>query len=356
MLDYRAFDILDPKVRQIAQALLTTPAHEVAVLLACPAGGLGEDQARGAALGVATLTEDAAFEVVLVDAVALASGASEVTDFLDFLEQFFIDEGFVVAGIDVALVDDVPQVVRVTEHLVQLVGGHGMDMGVAGGRAGGQAEVGHGGFEAFDAVLASGVQFPGFMHKGGALGIEGDGGDLLAADVGFGVEVAEFGAADGAAVGGFVGHLGGDVEAVHGVHEAVHDIKHALHRGGGGAFAEVIFDGDQADAELLELSDVDGGVKMISEGARPVVGDDVLDAGMGVDVGEHLLERRSVLDVLGGDAALDERWMYQFAADGVDLGDAFILLGGDGQPVGVDVEGSVELPFRGHSEVDQRRC
>nr|WP_054814108.1 hypothetical protein [Nocardia arizonensis] len=248
---------------------------------------------------MAALAEQSALEVVLMHPIALTFGASEITDFLHPLEQFLVHEGFVVAGIDVAFVDDVAEVVRVAEHLIELVGRHGMNVGITGTGAGGEPEIGHGGFQPFEAVVAGGVQFPGFTHQLEAFGVEDDGRDLLAADVGFGVEVAEFGATDGAAVGGLVAHLGGNVEPVHGVHEPVHHIEHAFHGGGGGAFAEVVLDGDQADAEFLELGDVDGGVEVVTESARPVVGDDVLDTGMGVDVGQHFFERGAVFDVLG---------------------------------------------------------
>lgn len=89
-LDHGILDGFDPQVRQITQALLTAPAHEIAVLLACPTGGLGEDQARRAALPVAAFTEQTAFEVMLVNAVALPLGAAKVADYLNVLEQFLV--------------------------------------------------------------------------------------------------------------------------------------------------------------------------------------------------------------------------------------------------------------------------
>ncbi|WP_239476654.1 hypothetical protein [Nocardia arizonensis] len=45
VLDDGVFDVLDAQVRQITVAVLAAPADEVPVFLACPTGGLGEDQA-----------------------------------------------------------------------------------------------------------------------------------------------------------------------------------------------------------------------------------------------------------------------------------------------------------------------
>ena len=57
---------------------------------------------------MAALAEQAAFEVVGQDAVALTSIAAEIEDVLDAIEDSVADDRFVTAWIDRTLVDDEP--------------------------------------------------------------------------------------------------------------------------------------------------------------------------------------------------------------------------------------------------------
>nr|WP_228816352.1 hypothetical protein [Nocardia elegans] len=122
----------------------------------------------------------------------------------------------------------------------------------------------------------------------------------------------------------------------------IHHVEHALHRHRVRAFAEVLFGADDAHAHLVELGFDDGGVEAVAEGTRAHVDDDVADVGMVGEVLEQLPEHGPLVDRLGRVAGLDEL-LDHVHAHGVGFGVPLGALGGDGQTVGVDVDGSVEL-------------
>ena len=113
------FDGFRAQVGQIAESFLAASTDEVAVAASFAACDFGEDQAGGASGVVAAVAEESAFEVVLVDAVALAGCATRVQDVLYLVEQFLSDDGLVPAPVDLALVAQEADLVGVGEHLVQ---------------------------------------------------------------------------------------------------------------------------------------------------------------------------------------------------------------------------------------------
>nr|WP_228803072.1 hypothetical protein [Nocardia farcinica] len=181
----------------------------------------------------------------------------------------------------------------------------------------------------FEAVLAGGIQFERPAHQGCAFGVEGDGVDLLALVFDAGVEVADLGKSDRAAVEGLRAHLLLDVQALQRVHQVIHHVEHAFHRHGVRSFAEVFFGADEADAHLVELGFDDGGVEPVAEGAGAHVDDDVADFGMLGEVLEQIPEDRPLVDALGRIAGLDEL-RGNFDAHRVGLSVPVVALGGDG--------------------------
>jgi hypothetical protein len=73
---------------------------------------------------------------------------------LHLVEQSLADDCRVTAGNELPINDHPPGVVRVGQHAMQLGCRDGLFTKPAAGWSGGQTEVGHGRFEAFDGVLA----------------------------------------------------------------------------------------------------------------------------------------------------------------------------------------------------------
>lgn len=244
-------------------------AHEIAVVAAIAAFGFGVDQATGSAVQFAPGAEQVSFQIVLVDAVALAFAAALVEDVLNAVEQFLFDEGFVSAGKDLglfafALVGDEAEVVDVFEHAVVPLVADGA-FGAAAIGTGGQTEIGHGVGDAFKGVIAGGVQLPRFLDQGCAFGIEPHGVERLAVVHVSDVQVAESCLPVGAAMACLLVHFGLDIEALELVGEAVHDVDHAFHGFGIGSFAKVFFGGDQPDATFLKVHLHHGGIVLVAE-------------------------------------------------------------------------------------------
>nr|WP_286135925.1 hypothetical protein [Arthrobacter sp. UCD-GKA] len=112
--------------------------------------------------------------------------------------------------------------------------------GVAGGSSRREPEIGHGGFEPFDRIVARGIQLISLQDKRGALLVKPDAVDHAPFDVLADVEVSEFGFCQRAAVYSLVAHLDPDVFAAELVLHLVHDVGDRFHGFGVGAFAEVL--------------------------------------------------------------------------------------------------------------------
>nr|WP_062969391.1 hypothetical protein [Nocardia gamkensis] len=297
-------------------------------------------------MAAAAVAEQIPFEVMLQYAVALPAAAAHVHDVLDTVEQFLADNRLVPAGPELVVDQDPAGVVRIFEHAVQQFE-RKRALGDGAACAGGQPEVCHRGFEVFETVLAGGIQFERPAHQGCAFGVEGDGVDLFALVLDTGVEVADLCESEGAAVQRFGAHLLLDVQALQRVHQVIHHVEHAFHRHGVRAFAEVFLGADEADAHLVELGLDDRRVEAVAEGTGAHVDDDVADFGMLGEVLEQIPEDRPLVDGLGRIAGLDEL-RGDFDAHGVGLGVPVVALGGDGQAIGVNVDGGVELLLGGN--------
>nr|WP_243861105.1 hypothetical protein [Cellulomonas uda] len=181
-----------------------------------------------AAYSLALAAVDGAFEEVVVDPASFAGLAARLHDVLDGVEQVLVDEGFVPAGVLLALVGHDADVVAVLEHLVEFVDRDGSG-GTAGGRPRQEATVGELIGQVVQRVLARGVQLEGEPHVGRSLFVDCDGADLTALVVVDDVLVAELGDADRAAALGLLAHLVGDVRAGFAGLVLVEDREHALH-------------------------------------------------------------------------------------------------------------------------------
>lgn len=124
---------------------------------------------------------------------------------------------------------------------------------------------------------------------------------------GAGVEVAEPGAADGAAVECLVPQLLLDVFAVLPDLQLVEGVGDGFHGVGHRAGAEVFLAGNDPDTEQAQRPLGDRGIDRVAERAGAHVDDDVVDlAAVVFQVGQQLLEHWPLLDRLCRVARLDE--------------------------------------------------
>ncbi|MEC3919333.1 hypothetical protein VMT40_32390 [Nocardia sp. CDC160] len=251
-------------------------------------------------------TQQGAFEVVIVYPVAVSVGAAVPKDVLCAFVEVVADQRFVAAGIDLAFPGDVSDVVGVAQHVVEGGCGNRSARGVLARRWGRQPEVGHGRLEIVESVVAGCVELPCLHDEWRTLFIDLDGVDLPAFEHDAGVDVSEFGAIAGAAVHCLVQQLDADVLAGELVLGVVEDVGDGGHHVGVDTFAEVLARGDQLHAHVVELSLGDRGVDVVAERSGSRVDDDVLDLRILLEVGDHLLEHRPLLDRAGRDAGLDE--------------------------------------------------
>nr|WP_062950481.1 hypothetical protein [Brachybacterium sp. sponge] len=246
------FDPVDAGVRRVAEVVLDPSADEVSVVgVAVPAGGAHEDHSPVDVLFEAALSApDGAFEVVVVALAAFAGVAAFVHELLHLVEQVLFDEGFVSAGVGLALVADLAEEVAVAEHLLDL-GVRDRPGGTALGGAGAKPPVGELFGDVLERLVACGVQLEGELDERRAFGIDLDGVDLPAIDIFGDVEVPDGCTAEGAAVLGLLAHLVGDVGTVLTgavLVERGEDAMHELpHRGG----VDLLGRGDQGDSALL---------------------------------------------------------------------------------------------------------
>nr|WP_280377935.1 hypothetical protein [Nocardia wallacei] len=350
MVDDGLLDQINGQVRHVADLLLSASAQEVPVAFAGATFGFDVDESGCPALTGASVAEQCPLEVVHQDAVPLALGTTCVEDVLYPLEQLLPDDCGMSSRIFLAFVDDVAQVVRVREHLVQRRGGNGTFAWMARCAAAGQPEIGHRRFEPVNAVLASGVQLECAQHQGGSLFIELDGVNLSAFDLDAGVAVAKLCHPDSATLDRLVAHLEPNVFTGQLVLDVVEDVGHRLHSFGEDAVTEVFAGGDKLDAELVEQAFSDGGVDVVAEGAGAGVDDDVLDVRVLFEVFDQVLELAAFVDSLGRDAGIEELLddaCGEIRCFAVDV----ITLCGNGISVTVDVVGGVELLLAGDAQV-----
>ncbi|WP_447589556.1 hypothetical protein [Microbacterium lacticum] len=102
------------RIPAVTEALLSLAAEEVLVDIVTTSLDVGQHHPAGAFFLMALATEQAALQVVLVDALPLTGRAGR-DDFLDACEQFGLDEWFVSPFEDLALVGHEADVVRVLQ-------------------------------------------------------------------------------------------------------------------------------------------------------------------------------------------------------------------------------------------------
>nr|WP_235169993.1 hypothetical protein [Rhodococcus erythropolis] len=233
----------------------------------------------------APCTKQHPLQEMLVYSIALSVVAAQILDVLHPVEQFLRDDGFVASGIDFALESDISDVVQIREHSVKELQAYRSfrPAAIASDR---QTDVRHRGFNAFERVVACGIQLPRFQDKWCAYWVELNRIDLFPFMFDTNIQVADLRRPVGAAVHGLVKHLRLNVEALQRVLQAVHDVEHAFHSNRVWTLAEVIFYGDEADTKLLELNLNDRSVELVAEGTSAVVGDDVLDVRLFVEISE----------------------------------------------------------------------
>ncbi|MDO3645652.1 hypothetical protein Q3A91_01595 [Nocardia mangyaensis] len=335
------FDPICWEVGQVTYPFLAPSAQEVAVSASVASSGFGVDEARGSAVFMAATTEQVPLEVVLQHSVPLSAAASHVANILNSVEQFLRDDRLVPTGIQLSIDGDPTGVVRVLEHPVQQFERH-RSFGDVSPCAGSQPEICHRGFEPLQAVLAGGIQLEGHADQRCAVRVDRDRVDLFAFVVHACVDVADPGDAQGSAVECLGAHLLLDVQALQRVHQVVHHVEHALHRHGMRSLAEVLLGADEADTHLVELGFDDGGVEPVAKCAGAHVDDDVAHLGVLSQVLEQIPEHRPLVDGLGRVTRFDELGRDLDAHRG-GLCLAVVALGGDGQPIRVDVDRGVEL-------------
>nr|WP_235828377.1 hypothetical protein [Actinomadura rubteroloni] len=339
-------------VRCHAEPRLPSPAEEVEVRRPMPVRRLLHDEAASFTLGRTRPAEQRPLEVVVVDATELVGGGPCFDDFLHAVEEVLVDDGVVPARVDLALVDDVAEVVAVTQHLGQRRDRQRLRR-VGGGRPGGEATVVQFVGEVGQRVVAGGVQLERLADERAALRVNDDRADFPAVDSFGGVEVPDGRAVDRAAVADLVGHLDLDVLAAHADLQLVEDRHDALHGVAEVAVAEVLLGGDEGDAHLGELSLGGEFFQCVTEGAGHHVDDDVAHGGALFEVGHHLLEDRSLVDAGGAAAGLHVLVCYGDAHRvGFGLRDAALCR--NGVALWVEVGVGVHLLLRRHAQVEER--
>nr|WP_245544837.1 hypothetical protein [Nakamurella multipartita] len=176
-------------------------------------GRLGVDQAARALALVAAVAEQHTFQIVRVDAVPQTVLGAGGENLLHPFEERRTDERFVTTGIGLALIGDDSRVVRVSQHLMQLVQRDWLRRPV-GGRPGSQSLVSHRRLEPLEGVLARGVERPGHLDERCPDFVDFDGVDLSAFVLNTGVSVTEGSTTDGAAALNLLTHLVPDVGTV----------------------------------------------------------------------------------------------------------------------------------------------
>lgn len=183
------------EIREVAsQVGLAPPAHVVKVQLPALALPPHDDEPSFAAVA-----PDHAFEVVVVGAFPVTAPAFGQQDPLHPVEQFLIDERFVLARIFDTVPLDVAEVVSVLQHSAEPVD-RNRTFAVATVRAGTQPGFGQLFLERFVAVAAGGVQLIGQPDERCPLLVDDDAGHQPALDAFLDVQVAERRAVDGAAL------------------------------------------------------------------------------------------------------------------------------------------------------------
>nr|WP_237742166.1 hypothetical protein [Arthrobacter sp. CAL618] len=216
--------------------------------------------------------------------------------------------------ISIALVDDVTDVVRIFEHLMQPARGDWL-LRISGRPTARQTEVRHRRFQPLDGVLTGGIQLEGLEHERRSNFIEPDTVDHASVDVFSDVEIPNLGLTDCAAVNGLVAHLDPDIFTAELVLHLVHDVGDGLHRFRVGAFTEVLTGGKQTHAQLVEMSPRDGRVSEVTKCTGAGIHDHIVNIAVLLQILQHGEEDWTLLGCLRGHAGL-HKLLHDVGVDG----------------------------------------
>nr|WP_254925406.1 MULTISPECIES: hypothetical protein [unclassified Rhodococcus (in: high G+C Gram-positive bacteria)] len=199
-------------------------------------------------------------------AIALSAAAPGAQNVLDTIEELLADDRFVSAWIDVALVDYVPHVVRIAQHLVQLAIRYRLLHRPPRGRTSCESEVCHGGLKKVNRVVTRRVQFPRLEYKRCPFWVDSDRVDHPTLMLHAGIQIPKPSSANRSPVDRLVLQLRLNVQAAQRVLQPVHDVGETLHRDGVRPLTEVFLHRDQPHPQLFELAAYDRSIEVITEG------------------------------------------------------------------------------------------
>ncbi|WP_232303896.1 hypothetical protein [Pseudofrankia sp. DC12] len=286
-------DLADRHVRQVALVVEPPLADEVEVPHPAVALAGHDDQPPPAAVA-----PDQALQVVLVGSVAGAGPALGVEHPLRPVEELLGDQRLMAALVLLAVVADVPEVIAILQHLANLVDRNRASTPAPSG-PGAEARLSQRLLQAAEGVLAGGVQLEAQHHKRCPHRVQRHGAYLAALELLADVQVAQRRLVERAAGLGLVSHLDLDVFAAHPDLVLVEDRDHAVHGPAGRRGVEVLLGGRvQLYAQPFERHHHDRVVVAVPGEPRQRVDEDVTDTPVLPNSGDHLLERRPLVDRL----------------------------------------------------------
>nr|WP_235022681.1 hypothetical protein [Amycolatopsis alkalitolerans] len=129
----QVLDVGDAHVAAVARTVLPVAAEEVHVHLTAPVDRALNDYSSTAAGTVAASAEQAAFEVVVVDALAFLCGGAGGQDCLHLVEHLRCDERLVSPLVLLSGDADIAEVVPIAQHLRHLADRYLLRRGFRGG-------------------------------------------------------------------------------------------------------------------------------------------------------------------------------------------------------------------------------
>uniref|UniRef100_A0AAU2ACD0 Uncharacterized protein n=1 Tax=Streptomyces sp. NBC_00093 TaxID=2975649 RepID=A0AAU2ACD0_9ACTN len=263
---------------------------------------------------------------MVVHAPPLAGAVSGFGDLLYTVKEVLRNQGLVTAFELFVLVGDPAAVVVVAENAVQPVGGDPAFFGMSRVARHAQPTVvqllGH----LFYGVLTSGVQLERQADERAAYRVDDDGANLAIIDDLNGVQVADRGAGDCAAVLCLLPHLVLDVLGALAGGVLIDHGQHAVqHAAGGGVVDVLLHRRDQPDAELLQGGDHDRVIQPVPGEAAEHVDDHVAHVGVFAQVGNHRLELGALVDRCCRPPGIDELCCFCGAEFNTPLMNLFAL-------------------------------
>nr|WP_243831796.1 hypothetical protein [Naumannella halotolerans] len=277
----------------------STRAHEVGVPDALLVPGEIEVQPRLAARAVQDPLQG-----VLVLTEAHVGSRPNVEEALHAFPDLGLDDGWVVAIVDGAVVADLSDVIGVAQQLEEprLTDRAGRSLRCGHGRQSPGGEVGE---NLLDRGVSGGVSGKGPLNQRGPFGVDLDSAVLMAvlgelADVEVAQWCASGGAAGGDLLGQALGDLGGEVLGVE-LRDRGH---HPVHERAGGGLVDALGDRDQGETGFDQVP-LDLEVDEAVAGEPVELVDDAVGDLVGLDVGEHPLQVGAV-EGAPGVAGVDE--------------------------------------------------